>query len=61
MAPDQQSAPIRLNGDRHESVLTERLGKFRVICGCGWTSDFAEVEEVEHDHAMHFQEVSRGE
>lgn len=58
---NRQPRRTRLSGERHESVLTERLGQFRVICGCGWTSDFARVEDVERDHDAHLREVDRGE
>lgn len=27
---------IRLNGEQHETVLTELRGKFSMYCGCGW-------------------------
>jgi hypothetical protein len=51
--------PIRLTG--HASVMTERRGLFRVICGCGWTSDFAAPDFVEMDHDRHLAAVDRGE
>ena len=52
---------VRINGDRHESVLTELRGQFRVICGCRWSSDFGRMEDVERDHDAHLREVDRGE
>lgn len=44
----------RLNGDRHESVLAEGNGRFRVYCGCGWQS-FADASPfvVEKQHDAH--------
>ena len=50
-----------LNGDEHESALTEWRGKFRVICGCGWTSDYGSHRDVDHDYRIHLQAVERGE
>ena len=50
---------IRLTG--HDSVLTERYGKFRVICGCNWSSDYGRAEDVERDHDAHLRNVDRGE
>lgn len=39
--------------------MTERRGLFRVICGCGWVSDFAAIPFVEADHDAHLGEVRR--
>ncbi len=51
----------RLVAASHEAVMTERRGLFRVICGCGWVSDFAAIPFVEADHDAHLGEVRRGE
>ncbi len=59
--PLPTGAPRRTRLTCPDSVLTERRGKFRVLCGCRWVSDWGDVEDVERDHDAHIREVLRGE
>lgn len=49
--------PIRLRAELHESVMTERRGQFRIICGCRWESEFGTPEAVEAAYDAHLAYV----
>lgn len=49
-----------LNGDRHETVMTERSGLFSVYCGCGWKAQDLTVEAAEDAEAQHTQPQPSG-
>lgn len=61
MADQARAGVRRLDAATHESVMTEKRGLFRIICGCGWTSDFADEALIETDFDAHMGEARRGE